>query len=165
MIAERMRKISVLTVLFLAACGGSEQAGPPAPEVTVATPERRDVQYFEELSGNTRAIEFAEVRARVPGTLDEQRFSASSVVREGQLLFVIEPEPYQASYDEAEAAVVHVLAQRGEFNGLRNLSSAKSIHFRLPDRSSGRSLFKASPAVVIAQPVNGCPLPPSSASR
>jgi len=71
----------------------------------VAQPERRDVDYFQEFSGNTRAIEFTEIRARVAGTLDEQRFTPSRLVRENQLLFVIEPEPYQASYDEAEAAV------------------------------------------------------------
>ena len=100
------RKLACAIALTVtASCGGGDQAGPPAPEVTVAQPERRDVDYFEEFSGNTRAIEFAEVRARIPGTLDEQMFSPSSQVREGQLLFVIEPEPYQASYDEAEAAV------------------------------------------------------------
>ena len=99
------RAVGVLTLVTAMACGGSDQAGPPPPEVTVATPERRDVDYFQEFSGNTRAIEFAEIRARVPGTLDEQRFTPSRPVRENQLLFVIEPEPYQASYDEAEAEV------------------------------------------------------------
>lgn len=101
---------AALSVL-LGACGGGEQAAPPPPNVTVAQPERRDVRYFQEFPGNTRAIEFAEVRARVLGTLDEQRFEASSVVKKGQVLFVIEPEPYQASYDEAEASLASARSQ------------------------------------------------------
>jgi len=104
--STRTRKFACAVALTVtAACGGGDQAGPPPPEVTVATPERRDVDYFQEFSGNTRATEFAEIRARVAGTLDEQRFNSSRIVRENQLLFVIEPEPYQASFDEAEAAV------------------------------------------------------------
>jgi len=86
-------------------CGGDAAQGPPPPMVTVTTPERRDVQLYAEFSGNTRAIEFAEIRARIPGTLEEQRFTPSSFVKAGDVLFVIEPAPYRASYDEAEAAV------------------------------------------------------------
>lgn len=105
MSTKTRRVVGALALATATACGGTDQAGPPPPEVTVATPERRDVDYFQEFSGNTRAIEFTEIRARVAGTLDEQRFTPSRLVRENQLLFVIEPEPYQASYDEAEAAV------------------------------------------------------------
>lgn len=86
-------------------CGGDAAQSPPPPMVTVTTPERRDVQLYAEFSGNTRAIEFAEIRARIAGTLEEQRFTPSSFVKGGDVLFVIEPAPYRASYDEAEAAV------------------------------------------------------------
>ena len=103
--------IGAWAVLGFTACGGESQGGPPPPEVTVAQPERRDVDYFDEFSGNTRAIEFVEVRARVAGTLDEQRFRASRVVTAGQVLFIIEPEPYQAAYDEAEASLAAAESQ------------------------------------------------------
>jgi multidrug efflux pump subunit AcrA (membrane-fusion protein) len=111
MTARRSIGSAAALSLLLGACGGGEQAAPPPPDVTVAQPERRDVRYFQEFPGNTRAIEFANVRARIPGTLDEQRFEASSVVERGQLLFVIEPEPYQASYDEAEASLASARSQ------------------------------------------------------
>jgi RND family efflux transporter MFP subunit len=71
----------------------------------VATPERRDVQTYGEFTGTTRAIEEARIRARVAGTLEAMHFTPSSLVNAGDVLFIIEPEPYQAAFDEAEAAL------------------------------------------------------------
>ncbi|MDH5198183.1 MAG: efflux RND transporter periplasmic adaptor subunit, partial [Gemmatimonadota bacterium] len=103
MSATRMSRSAVVLVgVGLAACGGGAE-GPPPPEVGVAMPERRTVEYYAEFSGNTRAIEFAEVRARVPGTLQQMQFQPSGMVQKGQVLFVIEPEPYEAAHQEAEA--------------------------------------------------------------
>ncbi len=91
--------------LWLAGCG---KQAPPAfapPEVTVAQPERRDVRMSVVFTGFTRAIESAEIRARVSGTLMSQHFEPSRMVEEGQLLFVIEQEEYRARRDEARANV------------------------------------------------------------
>jgi RND family efflux transporter MFP subunit len=100
------RPVLVLLAATLAsACGGGGPEGPPPPQVTVTTPERRDVQTYAEFTGNTRAIERAEVRARVAGTLYDMRFTPSSLVRAGDVLFIIEPEPYQAAFDEAQASL------------------------------------------------------------
>jgi len=63
------------------------------------------VQIVQEFTGNTRAIEYAEIRARVAGTLERMLFTPASFVEEGEVLFIIEPEPYQAAFDEAEAAL------------------------------------------------------------
>lgn len=78
-------------------------APPPPPEVTVATPEVRDVTVFEEFVGTTEAFRSVEIRARVQGFLDRIAFEPSSFVRRGQLLFVIEPAPYEAQRDRAAA--------------------------------------------------------------
>ena len=104
-----MNKIRVIGAALLvaaiaSACGDTAEA-PPPPQVTVTTPERHDVQIYYEFTGSTRAIEHAEIRARVPGTLDEMRFTPASFVNRGDVLFIIEPEPYQTAYDEAQAAV------------------------------------------------------------
>jgi RND family efflux transporter MFP subunit len=78
-------------------------AAPPPPEVTVVTPTVRDVTVFQEFTGTTEARESVEVRARVQGYLERMAFEPSSFVRRGQLLFVIEPAPYRAQRDRAEA--------------------------------------------------------------
>jgi multidrug efflux system membrane fusion protein len=104
---SRMRSLGtglVLLVVFCA-CGGGGEEGPPPPQVTVTKPERREVQRYGEFTGNTRAIEYAEIRARVSGTLEEMRFESGRFVEENDVLFVIEPEIYQAAFDEAQAAV------------------------------------------------------------
>ena len=75
------------------------------PEVSVAAPEQRDVMGYQEFTGRTEAIESVEVRARVAGVLERQEFQASSRVRKGQLLFVIERAPYLAARDGAAAEV------------------------------------------------------------
>jgi RND family efflux transporter MFP subunit len=87
-------------------CGGQpETAAPPPPEVTVATPTQRDVTIYQEFVGTTQARESVEIRARVQGFLDRIAFEPSTFVRKGTLLFVIEPEPYQALRDRAEAGL------------------------------------------------------------
>ena len=78
---------------------------PPPPKVTVAKPEMRTVTEYFEFTGTTRAVAFAEVRARVSGSLDEMLFEPSVFVKENDVLFKIEPETYQAAHDEAEASL------------------------------------------------------------
>jgi RND family efflux transporter MFP subunit len=78
---------------------------PPPPEVVVETPTQRDITVFQEFTGNTDAIESVEIRARVPGFLESQHFKAPSFVKEGDLLFIIEQEPYIAAKEQAEAEV------------------------------------------------------------
>ena len=95
--------IAVLaTGLLTAACGGEEVVR-QAPEVTVAQPVTRPVQPYVDFTGTTRAVEAVEIRARVGGVLERQLFSPSDIVEEGDVLFIIEQEQYQAARDEAVA--------------------------------------------------------------
>ena len=95
--------IAAIAVLMIGCGGQPEVAPPPPPEVTVATPQVRDVTVFSEFVGSTEAYQSVEVRARVQGFLDRVAFEPSSFVRKGQLLFVIEPEPFEALRDRAAA--------------------------------------------------------------
>lgn len=91
---------------WLAACGNTAPPpAPPPPDVTVAAPVKRTVRDYRDFTGTMRATEFAEIRARVAGTLEEMLFEPSSFVEEGDVLFHIEPESYQAALDEATASV------------------------------------------------------------
>lgn len=85
---------------------------PPPPEVTVAVPVKRSVTEYLEFTGMTQPMETVEIRARVKGFLKEKHFDEGSEVKEGQLLFVIDEEPFQiqleatrARQKEAEAAL------------------------------------------------------------
>jgi len=91
---------------MLLGCGGQpETVAPAPPEVTVSTPVQRDVTIVHEFVGTTQARESVEIRARVQGSLEKMTFEPSSFVRQGELLFVIEPEPYEALRDRADAGL------------------------------------------------------------
>jgi len=91
--------------------GGAETAPPPPPDVGVAQPIRRDVTLYSEHLGNTTAFESVEVRARVSGELEKITFDPSTIVNEGEQLFVIEPRQYKAERDAADAALKSAQAQ------------------------------------------------------
>jgi RND family efflux transporter MFP subunit len=79
--------------------------------VGVAQPIKRDVTVFSEHLGSTRAYESVEVQARVTGELERITFDPSTIVREGDLLFVIEPRQYKAERDAADAALKSAQAE------------------------------------------------------
>lgn len=96
----------------LAGCGGGNTyAPPPAPEVVVANPVARDVTTYLEYTGHTASVEAVDIRARVQGVLQSINFTPGSNVAKGDLLFVIEPELYQARVAQAEANVQSTRAQ------------------------------------------------------
>ncbi len=79
------------------------QAAPPPPEVTVATPIRADITDYAKYNGHTAARRSVEIRSRVSGYLMEIAFKPGQRVAKGQLLFRIDPKPYAARLQEAEA--------------------------------------------------------------
>jgi RND family efflux transporter MFP subunit len=96
----------IMSFVAAAGCAGPPEAvAPPPPEVTITTPIQKDVTVFAEFVGSTEAYRSVEIRARVQGYLDEMAFEPSSFVRKGQLLFVIEPGPYEAQRDRAAAGL------------------------------------------------------------
>jgi RND family efflux transporter MFP subunit len=93
----------VATLALLAGCGGNQYEAPPPPDVTVALPVERDVTTYGEFTGRTVAVESVDVRARVQGILQQMAFRPGSEVKEGDLLFVIEPTLYEARVHQADA--------------------------------------------------------------
>ena len=82
----------------LAGCGGGVPASvapPPPPEVTVSKPEVREVTDYFEFPGQTAAVGEVEVRARVTGYLMKVGFEDGKSVKKGDLLYEIDPRPYQ----------------------------------------------------------------------
>lgn len=79
-------------------------AGGPPP-VTVAKPIVKEIVEWDEFVGRFEAVNSVEVRARVAGYLEAANFREGGVVKEGDLLFIIDKRPYQAAFNRAQAAV------------------------------------------------------------
>jgi len=77
----------------------------PPPEVTVAQPVEREIVRQLEFTGTTRSVKAVDVRARVMGYLQSIAFEDGAEVQAGDLLFVIEPAPFEAALDSAKAAL------------------------------------------------------------
>lgn len=84
--------------------GPQAAAGAPPP-VSVARPLVREIVEQDEFTGRFEAVRAAEIRARVGGFLESIHFRDGAIVREGDLLFVIDRRPYQAALAQAEAAL------------------------------------------------------------
>src|SRR5581483_7898714 len=98
----------LLPLLAVAGCGRarSQSAPPPPPEVLVGEAVRKEITEYEDFTGRTEAVETVEIRARVSGYLEKVHFSEGEEVRDGDLLFEIDPRPYQAEYARAEANLI-----------------------------------------------------------
>src|SRR4051794_20793647 len=100
-----------LVAAGLAACGQSNTyQPPPPPKVTVAKPVEQKITRYFEATGNTAAVNSANLVARVQGFLTEIKYSDGQAVTKGQHLFTIEPEPYQLKLQQAQAAEAAALA-------------------------------------------------------
>lgn len=87
-----------------AGCGlQNEYHEPPPPEVVVTKPVSRPVTNYLEYTGTAQASERVELRARVKGFLKERKFRDGDSVKEGQLLFVIDEEPFRVRLSQARA--------------------------------------------------------------
>jgi membrane fusion protein, multidrug efflux system len=101
------------TVFFavFAAHGAWAQGAPPAPPVQVAQPLQKRITQWDEYTGRFEARANVEVRARVSGFIDQVHFRDGQIVSRGDLLFTIDPRPYQLSAEAARAEVARTKAQ------------------------------------------------------
>ena len=91
--------------------GPTELAPPEPPAVPVSHPVNRVVTDYVDFTGRTDAVQAVEIRARVTGYLVEMPFKEGAEVKKGDLLFGIDPRPYQAQLDQAEGQVDRFQAQ------------------------------------------------------
>jgi multidrug efflux system membrane fusion protein len=98
-----------LAALVLASCGEKQQAqapgGAPPPSVSVANPVEKKVVEWDEYTGRFDSVDTVEVRARISGVLTEVKFTDGAIVKKGDLLFVIDPRPFQRVLDRDRAAL------------------------------------------------------------
>jgi membrane fusion protein, multidrug efflux system len=84
-------------------CSKEEAPPPPPPQVTVTEAVQKDVPIYIELVGSTLGSEDVEIRARVEGYLTSVNFTEGSFVKKGQLLYKIDPQPFEAALSQAQA--------------------------------------------------------------
>jgi multidrug efflux system membrane fusion protein len=97
------RLIFVALSLWLAGCDNKQPAaqGLPPAEVTVSKPEQKEVVNWNEFTGRTAAVKLVTVTARVSGYIVDIPFKEGDLVHKADLLFQIDPRPYQHAYEQA----------------------------------------------------------------
>ena len=150
-----MAGVSILAAAVLAACSGghAEEAGaPPPPQVSVAAVPVKTVSQWDEFSGRVEAIEHVDLRPRVSGYIDRVAFREGSLVKKGDLLFQIDPRPFeaevkrlQAQLQQARASQTRTVseAQRGERLRTSNAISAELADSRTSAAQEARAAVGA----------------------
>jgi RND family efflux transporter MFP subunit len=115
-----------IAVLVVVAAGGfywyqqaaSNAAAPPAaaamppPEVTVASPLRHEITEWDEYTGQFSAVDVVEMRPRVSGYIESVHFKDGQLVKTGDLLYIIDPRPFEIALASAQAQLESAMAQR-----------------------------------------------------
>ncbi len=128
-----MRAITLMAAVSIGVVGCAKKAPPPPPPptVTVSKPLSKKIVDWDDFVGRFEAIDSVDIRPRVSGYLQSIGFTDGQVVHKGQVLFVIDPRPYQAALDQAkgqEARAVATLANaKIERARAERLYAAKAI--------------------------------------
>jgi multidrug efflux system membrane fusion protein len=143
--------------------GSQAQAAPPPPAVTVAQTLVRPVSDAAQFTGHLQAVDTVQVHPRVSGYVDAVQFKEGALVRKGQLLFRIDPRPYQAEVDRLQANLAQAraeakLAQANAERGAR-LVAQHAISREEADRldtaaTSARSQIAATAAALESAQLN-----------
>jgi RND family efflux transporter MFP subunit len=124
--------LGVLLLAMLAACKEENKyEPPPAAKVGVAQPVQRPVTRYLELTGNTVSLDKVELVARAGGFLQQINYRDGSMAKKGDVLFVIEPAPYEAKVQQAEAelAAAKATADYAEAEYQRQYALSQTTQF------------------------------------
>ena len=107
--------LALAAAMTLTGCGSNAAAqaaaAPPPPQVDVAQVLAKQVTEFDEFTGRFEAVERVEIRPRVSGYISARNFSEGSEVKKGDVLFVIDPRPYEATFKHARAQLDQAQSQ------------------------------------------------------
>ncbi|MBA1202726.1 efflux RND transporter periplasmic adaptor subunit [Pseudomonas capeferrum] len=150
--------LAALAVLVISACGRTPEAvqAPAAPKVSVAKVIEQPVNEWDEFTGRLEAPETVEVRPRVSGQIDQVGFTEGAQVKKGDLLFQIDPRPFQAEVRRLEAQLqqARATASRSENEARRGerLRESNAISAELAEsRASAATEARAGVAAIQAQ--------------
>jgi multidrug efflux system membrane fusion protein len=122
---------------------GETAAAPPPVPVVVRTLAEQKIRLWSEYSGRLHAVESAEIRPEVGGRITEVRFEDGQTVKAGDTLFVIDPRPYQAAVERAEAALATAVTNAGfakvELDRAARIVNTQAIAQRVYDERANTS--------------------------
>ncbi|WP_287030550.1 multidrug efflux RND transporter periplasmic adaptor subunit MexE [Pseudomonas sp. UBA6310] len=150
--------LSLAALLVLTACGKNTETAQqmPVPKVSVAEVIEQPVNEWDEFTGRLEAPESVEIRPRVSGYVDKVAFEEGSLVKKGDLLFQIDPRPFQAEVERLQAQLQQARAalSRADNEARRGdrLRQSNAISAELADaRTSTAAEAKAAVAAIQAQ--------------
>lgn len=125
----RSRVLLAITLLLFAGCSNDKAAAPPPPppSVTVARPVVKKIVEWDAYTGRLEAVNLVEVRARVDGYLQSIHFDEGQMVEKDDLLFVIDPRPFEAELNSAKAKLQQSQSQLQQARALLDVAKAKSL--------------------------------------
>ncbi|MGG2397827.1 multidrug efflux RND transporter periplasmic adaptor subunit MexE [Pseudomonas sp. SH1-B] len=150
--------LALASVIALSGCEQSPQtqAQAPAPKVSVAEVIEQPVNEWDEFTGRLEAPQSVEIRPRVSGYIDRVAFDEGSLVKKGDLLFQIDPRPFQAEVKRLEAQLQQARANQAraanEARRGERLRQSNAISAELADaRASAATEAKAEVAAIAAE--------------
>ena len=134
-----------LVILAMTSCSQEQQAPPPqVPEVAVFTVQPESVLLTSDLPGRTAAFRVAEIRPQVSGLIEKRLFTEGADVKQGEVLYQIDPRPFQAALDNATASLdaAREAAERARSMLAASLANVKRYEAILTLATTNRKRFE-----------------------
>jgi len=131
-----------LSACLVSGCGEKKTAGPAAPAVEVVNVVVKDVPIVREWVGTTDGLVNAKINAQVQGYLTKQNYTEGSVVKKGQILFEIDPRPFQAALEQAKGQLAinegQLYTAKANLEKIRPLAAVNAVSKKDLDDAIGR---------------------------
>jgi len=148
----RLLPVAAVLAVLLTACQNEQPSIQSPPEVDVLAVQPQSLPIQKELVGRLAAFRSADVRARVPGVLQRRVYQEGQDVKQGDVLFTIDPAPFQAALAQAQAALAQAEA---------NYANARVAAERAPSARGSwhRPRMSRSPILTTPKPPSAVPRP------
>jgi membrane fusion protein, multidrug efflux system len=134
--------VACLLAFLLTGCGEPKATGPAAPTVEVANVVVKDVPIVREWVGTTDGLVNAKINAQVQGYLIKQNYKEGSEVKKGQVLFEIDPRPFQAALEQAKGQLAinegQLYTAKANLEKIRPLAAVNAVSKKDLDDAIGR---------------------------